>query len=63
MTKKDYELIAEAINSTVSHYHPWAISNVMNEALEALCEALKLDNPNFDRDKFMTACGMNRQVD
>ena len=58
MTTKDYELIAEAINSVVSHYDPWAINNVMREALDALTEALQEDNQLFDRTKFLKECGL-----
>lgn len=56
MTKKDYELIAEHIKE--------APKGVFNEFYReafvcGLADKLKNDNPKFDRDKFLTACGID----
>lgn len=63
MTKKDYELIADAILKTKEHYHKnrKEISiEVMNDILFQLelilGDYLYLDNPNFNSKKFIEAC-------
>jgi hypothetical protein len=50
MTKKDYVLIAENIKAYVSELDRRALANAM---------AIRLaeDNPRFDRDRFLEACG------
>jgi hypothetical protein len=55
MTRKDYQLIAEILNYSLD-----AIIDDM--ALEALAsnfaDELALDNPRFDRARFLAACGV-----
>lgn len=58
MTKKDYELIAEALKmSQHSHYgdpdHP--IHLQWRETREIIADMLQQDNPNFDRERFYNA--------
>jgi hypothetical protein len=66
MTKKDYELIADVISHTKSHY----ITNnepvrqkddlflaTLEVLADELAERLQIDNPRFDFERFMTACG------
>ena len=55
MTKKDYELIAEVLLNNVSGVasEPYAITLVNDMA-----NALQDDNPKFDRNKFLIACGV-----
>ena len=47
MTKKDYELVADAIMNSIG------IDELVNE----LCLRFKRDNPAFKPDKFRKACG------
>jgi hypothetical protein len=49
MTKKDYIALARIISLT----------NVRNDAIfmTALVQHLKVDNANFDAEKFLKACG------
>lgn len=47
MTKKDFELIASAINN--------ALKNNGN-VIDSLADALYTTNPAFRRDKFVEAC-------
>jgi len=61
MTRKDYELIAKAINR---QYH-WFLINPSNSATNGiehviyqLIENLQEDNPRFRRDIFLKACGI-----
>lgn len=54
MTKKDYELIALVIRTTnESGDLDGAVTLAVN--FEAV---LKKENPKFDGDKFLTACGV-----
>jgi hypothetical protein len=53
MTRKDYVLIAETINALASEKY----AN-MHIVASALADALAGDNPNFDRERFITACGV-----
>lgn len=62
MTKKDYELIARAIK------RQWTIqvsitgtgdkSLAIHETALRIAYALKTENPRFDKDKFLQACGI-----
>lgn len=51
MTKKDYNVIAEAI-ATIQY--PLA----RRKAAYALAAALGAENPRFDAEKFVQACGV-----
>lgn len=59
MTRKDYVLIAAALNGAcpdtrrlVREYNGWHV------AVCALANALAADNPAFDRARFLKACGV-----
>jgi hypothetical protein len=59
MTKKDYQLIAGYVNVLRIE------ARIGSEALEsiekttvALCECLEEQNPRFNRDTFLKACGL-----
>lgn len=55
MTKKDYELIAKAVNfETRSKVQ----KNVRVNVIARLGISLQKDNPQFDYDKFVVACGI-----
>ena len=53
MSKRDYEIIAEAIAATGGDYA------TREEAAVQLSVRLKAQNPRFDQGIFMTACGFN----
>ena len=62
MTRKDYILIAETIRKAKEHYTlPKKDRKVITATLEVLAfdlsEQLLIDNPNFNSEKFLTACG------
>lgn len=61
MTRKDYELIADAISGTILEYARQGedVADVMRELAENLATELEMDNPRFDREKFRKACGVN----
>lgn len=56
MTKKDYELIARAIKGGTI-YHDLHYINKLS-FVDDICNKLEQDNPRFDRNKFLTACGV-----
>jgi hypothetical protein len=54
MTRKDYIKIAAAIEDVdTTHHEKWVFSN-------ALADILKEDNPAFDRERFLAACGLRK---
>ncbi len=64
MTKKDYELIVESFNTAIEsmeidyridNIDDYKASVVVQLIKEILATNLKLDNENFDRDKFFAA--------
>lgn len=54
MTRKDYELIAKAVKQAGER--TTGIAGVVQVAAE-LANALQTDNPRFDRERFIKACG------
>lgn len=54
MTKKDYQLIAKELQWADNH--GW--TDHIELMAESLADAFEADNPNFDRDKFLAACGI-----
>ena len=56
MTRKDYQLIAEAIRRTRIAFEcePYSLT-VINVTADALANNLKADNPRFDVGKFLAA--------
>lgn len=57
MTRKDYIAIA-AILKARRTLHASASGKTVDAIAKDLCSMLKADNPNFDRDRFLTACGV-----
>ena len=61
MTRKDYVIIAKALKTQFELSHEnneddglCAVINVAND----LATALEADNPRFDRERFLEACGV-----
>lgn len=64
MTKKDYILIANAIKeqwqlSKKHSEHPQHSGLAIHNTALRLAYAFKQDNPRFDVDRFLTACGVS----
>ena len=63
MTRKDYELIAKAIkaakpsDSTMADYAEMTRKLGWRNTVHSVAEALAGDNPRFDRERFLKACG------
>jgi hypothetical protein len=78
MTKKDYQLIADAISKEVKliakekegiditdgHYHQMLDYQTLSckRIVKTLVNNLPLTNPNFDRTQFIVACGLPADV-
>ena len=59
MTKKDYELIAKVIKEMENKYDgdDWTVDGTIYLYASNLAAAFNKDNPKFDQEKFMEACG------
>ena len=55
MSRKDFELIAEAIKQITANDYPQDKA----EKAELFARVLATTNPLFDRARFLTACGVN----
>lgn len=58
MTKKDYILIADILNNN-KDLHAQNSRDTIKRVAEQLADKMILDNPLFNKDKFLTACGFN----
>jgi len=67
MTKKDYVLIANAINNEIGLCNYYGGSKETEKIVRIKCEllvkaiakALQKDNAKFNQDKFFKACGLS----
>ncbi len=62
MTKKDYELIAKVISNIENEYEQpngefWSLGYMTYLVARQFAEELGNDNPRFDNETFMKACG------
>lgn len=66
MTKKDYNIIAEAIAESVDAY-AWLFERdpagdiarmALRDVALSIADTLEADNPRFDRNRFLVACGV-----
>lgn len=64
MSRKDYELIAAALREQVDAW-PASGGEVVNlviavlvNTIESFADALEKDNPRFNRERFLSACGL-----
>lgn len=60
MTRKDYELIAGAISHAVKNYdgEDWTMLGAGAAIARLLADELAEDNPRFNREIFLAACGV-----
>lgn len=60
MTRKDYVLISEVIKTARKVEGNLGTVLISVEHLaHTLATELEIDNPNFDRERFLVACGVN----
>jgi hypothetical protein len=66
LSKKHFELIAECIKHQVTHTarrvgytedQRAAAHGSLNELASVLCGDFEIENPRFDRQRFLKACG------
>lgn len=59
MTKEDYELIAKVIREMEDKYDgdDWTVNGTIFLYAKNFAMALRAENPKFDFDQFMEACG------
>ncbi len=55
MTKKDFELIADAISATQGFF-AGGVDDFVNHLVDSLIVRLANNNPRFDSEKFRKAC-------
>lgn len=55
MTRKDFKLIASVLKK---EREEWLYSGDANIIASDFAEALATTNPNFDKSKFLEACGV-----
>lgn len=63
MTRKDYERIASAINETRDTVipggeHRMYSDSTLDNLANRMADELQRDNPMFDRERFINACGV-----
>ena len=58
MTRKDYNALAGDLAIEYRHMGEAARAG-FRSAVETLTVVLKRDNPRFDRERFLTACGID----
>lgn len=58
MTKQDYEQMVEIIQDTLTVCSSQAEVDIVKFMVEGFATIAKRDNPRFNRDKFMGACGL-----
>lgn len=63
MTKKDYELIARAlkaarVSNTLDDPNKALYNNGIDNAVALMARVLAQDNPRFNRERFLIACGV-----
>lgn len=58
MTRKDYKLIAKAFNDMSKAVR--LEDTVALQIIEMLADDLQADNPRFNRNMFLTACGLEQ---
>ena|SRR3990167_10242325 len=62
MTKKDYELIAGVINIRIDNSASSDEYTGVADTALYLADEFEKDNPRFNRNKFLQACGVERQT-
>ena len=58
MTKKDYILLACVFKTNYELLSQAGHKTILWVVVKDICRELQHDNPRFDSDKFMKACGM-----
>lgn len=57
MTRKDFEAIAAIISTVKERKNTFEAWEAINSLTDELSDFFETVNPQFDRDRFFTACG------
>lgn len=60
MTRKHYAAIARVIALSVDNCTEMRDRTAILSIVHGLADTFRAENPRFDRDKFLTACGFTR---
>ena len=59
MTRKDYEVIASAWKAISATYRgDTSAEKAIHHSVQEIADSLERNNPRFNRDKFIAACGV-----
>ncbi len=62
MTKKDYALVAKCVKAQINEGLPYEEYRLhlipIRKLVGKLVSEFQIDNPKFDKDKFIKACGL-----
>jgi hypothetical protein len=63
MQRRHFEVIANALNKSISRFSnspsgPWYMKEEGRAICEDTADALASTNPNFNRSRFLAACGV-----
>jgi hypothetical protein len=60
MTRKDFDLIAKVLDSSAQSHalNPFTGKSLYVELVQDFANALEGTNPRFNREMFLTACGV-----
>jgi hypothetical protein len=58
MTRKDYLLIASRIKPQLGSDPTFVVRETLEDLALGLAEDFKTDNPNFQPERFLAACGV-----
>lgn len=65
MTRKDFDLIAETLKAGTEYavYRQSALARSQHALMcSEMAASLKVTNPNFDKRRFLFACGLEREA-
>lgn len=64
MTRKDYIILARVLKKSKPDFHP-QLRGALIDGWARICKeisaALDVDNPRFDRARFLQACGVEEE--
>ena len=63
LSKKHFEAIAKLLNYTTHpNFRVWGVDDLCEDLIERFADYLQSQNPQFNRYKFVKACGKYKNV-
>lgn len=59
MTRKDFIMLAEAVNEALTRFDRPNHNKAVREVAKNIATKCKTSNPRFDRQRFLRACGVS----